>query len=157
MAFLKRADRVLLGLKTRGLGEGLWNGFGGKVEPNESITHAAKREIEEECNLEVDDLRHIGFMRYERDGKDETAIVHIFTGTQLRGNPEPSEEMNPVQWYHYEDLPLEVMYPDFKDWWHHVLQDRFFWGWVRYNRDTEIVDKCIRECGSLDDVLNCLD
>ncbi|KAI9506216.1 hypothetical protein BX070DRAFT_219530, partial [Coemansia spiralis] len=29
--------QVLLGLKKRGMGEGLWNGFGGKVEPQESF------------------------------------------------------------------------------------------------------------------------
>jgi 8-oxo-dGTP diphosphatase/2-hydroxy-dATP diphosphatase len=37
LVFLKRNSSVLLGLKTRGLGEGLWNGFGGKVEENETV------------------------------------------------------------------------------------------------------------------------
>ena len=35
--------RILLGLKKRGFGEGWWNGFGGKINHNETIEEAAKR------------------------------------------------------------------------------------------------------------------
>lgn len=38
-----KESQVLLGLKKRGLGEGKWNGFGGKVETNETVIHAAVR------------------------------------------------------------------------------------------------------------------
>jgi 8-oxo-dGTP diphosphatase / 2-hydroxy-dATP diphosphatase len=34
---------VLLGLKKKGFGKGKWNGFGGKVEKNETILEAAIR------------------------------------------------------------------------------------------------------------------
>jgi len=34
---------ILLGYKKRGFGSGRWNGFGGKVEPGESIEEAAVR------------------------------------------------------------------------------------------------------------------
>jgi 8-oxo-dGTP diphosphatase/2-hydroxy-dATP diphosphatase len=34
---------ILLGRKKRGFGIGKWNGFGGKVEANESVIDAAKR------------------------------------------------------------------------------------------------------------------
>ncbi len=36
-------DRVLLGMKKRGFGAGKWNGFGGKVDPGETIVEAAAR------------------------------------------------------------------------------------------------------------------
>ena len=36
-------NQILLGMKKRGFGSGKWNGFGGKVEPNETIEEAAKR------------------------------------------------------------------------------------------------------------------
>ena len=36
-------DKTLLGWKKRGFGVGKWNGFGGKVEPGETIINAAKR------------------------------------------------------------------------------------------------------------------
>lgn len=37
------SKQVLLGYKKRGFGNGRWNGFGGKVESNESIETAAVR------------------------------------------------------------------------------------------------------------------
>lgn len=43
---------VLLGLKKRGFGTGKWNGFGGKVEPGETIRQAAIREMKEEAGIE---------------------------------------------------------------------------------------------------------
>ena len=36
-------EKTLLGYKKRGFGKFKWNGFGGKVEPNESIKECAKR------------------------------------------------------------------------------------------------------------------
>ncbi len=43
LVFLVDDDRVLLGMKKRGFGAGKWNGFGGKVEPGETIEEAAIR------------------------------------------------------------------------------------------------------------------
>lgn len=45
--------RVLLGLKKRGFGIGRWNGFGGKVEPGETVEAAAKREVLEEAGIKI--------------------------------------------------------------------------------------------------------
>lgn len=36
-------NKILLGFKKRGFGEGKWNGFGGKVEPGEDIKACAER------------------------------------------------------------------------------------------------------------------
>ena len=44
-------QRMLLGMKKRGFGMGKWNGFGGKVEPDETVEAAARRELEEEAGL----------------------------------------------------------------------------------------------------------
>ena len=46
LVFLLRTQptpQVLLGYKKRGFAHGRWNGFGGKVEPNETIREAAVR------------------------------------------------------------------------------------------------------------------
>jgi 8-oxo-dGTP diphosphatase/2-hydroxy-dATP diphosphatase len=43
LAFIREAGRLLLGLKKKGFGQGRWNGFGGKVEPGETIPDAAFR------------------------------------------------------------------------------------------------------------------
>ena len=36
-------NKILLGLKKRGFGVGWWNGFGGKINNEETIEEAAKR------------------------------------------------------------------------------------------------------------------
>ena len=50
---LDEARGVLLGMKKRGFGVGLWNGFGGKVEAGESVVAAAARELSEEAGIAV--------------------------------------------------------------------------------------------------------
>lgn len=37
--------QLLLGYKKRGFGKDMYNGFGGKVEPGESVSEAAHREL----------------------------------------------------------------------------------------------------------------
>ena len=53
LVLLREGDRVLLGMKKRGFGAGKWNGFGGKLEPGESVVEAAAREVREECGFTV--------------------------------------------------------------------------------------------------------
>lgn len=43
LVLIKKPNEVLLGYKKRGFGVNKWNGFGGKVEANESISQAAIR------------------------------------------------------------------------------------------------------------------
>lgn len=45
LVLVVQPGRVLLGMKKRGFGAGKWNGFGGKVQPGETIEDAAKRYI----------------------------------------------------------------------------------------------------------------
>lgn len=43
LAFIRDGNNILLGMKKRGFGAGRWNGFGGKVDADETILQAAKR------------------------------------------------------------------------------------------------------------------
>ena len=45
LAFIRDVERLLLGMKKRGFGAGKWNGFGGKVDPGETILQGAVRYI----------------------------------------------------------------------------------------------------------------
>ena len=56
--------RLLLGEKKRGFGAGYFNGFGGKVEPGESILAAAHRELQEEAGIEALDLSRRGVLYF---------------------------------------------------------------------------------------------
>jgi 8-oxo-dGTP diphosphatase/2-hydroxy-dATP diphosphatase len=37
LAFISKGEDLLLGMKKRGLGEGRWNGFGGKVHSGKKV------------------------------------------------------------------------------------------------------------------------
>lgn len=43
LVLIHQNTRLLLGMKKRGFGVGRWNGFGGKVQPGETILEAAER------------------------------------------------------------------------------------------------------------------
>lgn len=45
LVLVVQPGKVLLGMKKRGFGAGKWNGFGGKVEPGETIEAGARRYI----------------------------------------------------------------------------------------------------------------
>lgn len=56
--------KVLLGMKKRGFGSGLWNGFGGKVDPGETIEQAAIRELHEERRVLATKLEKRGIVEF---------------------------------------------------------------------------------------------
>lgn len=112
-------QKVLLGLKKRGFGEGRWNGFGGKVRVDESITGAAMRELHEESGLETDTLAEVATLRFEFD-TGLKIITHVFVTEEFAGTEQETEEMKP-QWYHFDSIPYDEMWSDDRFWLPDVL------------------------------------
>jgi len=106
---------VLLGMKKRGFGVGLWNGFGGKVGLGETIEAAAKRELFEECGLEAAALEKRGILRFRFATSSETLEVHVFGVVDYAGEPSETEEMKPC-WFKLTDIPFDKMWPDDRHW-----------------------------------------
>ena len=76
-----RQQRILLGHKQRGFGTGLFNGFGGKLEANESLLEGAQRELLEETGIDVplEDLISVGTLHFTfDDAVDYEMEVHVF-------------------------------------------------------------------------------
>ena len=117
-----RERKVLLGHKARGFGAGKWNGFGGKVDAADpSIQAGAQRELEEECGLRCRaPLTRCGVMFYEYPVELErrTLEVHVYWTdiSNVDGVPRPSEEMNPIDWFGFDDVPLDRMWADDPYW-----------------------------------------
>lgn len=79
LAFLLKEGEICLALKKRGFGEGNWNGFGGKLEGDESVSFASVREIQEESGVLVNenDLNKVAIVDFFfTDGKH--LEVHTF-------------------------------------------------------------------------------
>ncbi|KAK6344911.1 hypothetical protein TWF718_006862 [Orbilia javanica] len=95
-------DRVLLGYKLRGFGEGKYNGYGGKVEPNETVIAAAIRELHEESCLVVEEPAMIqrGVLLLETVADDVSPVleIHVFTVETWEGTETATEEMTP-HWF----------------------------------------------------------
>ena len=149
-------QRILLGKKHRGFGMGMFNSFGGKLEPGESATESAKRELEEETGIDVPMERmtdsQMGTLRFTFQDSPMEMIVHAFrinvscnddNGDQGGANNEQvdkkdddfsppvfrldpkvirgCEEITPVWFADWHDIPLQNMHADDSVWLTRVL------------------------------------
>ncbi|KAL7419137.1 hypothetical protein Q5752_005973 [Cryptotrichosporon argae] len=116
-----QSRKVLLGLKKRGFGLGMWNGFGGKVEPGETVLRGA-----EECGLCLghDDVRHaadFAIVYIDAAGRAaETIDCAVYAATAWHGEPVDTDEMRP-EWVAVDHLPYDDMWADARHWVPEVL------------------------------------
>lgn len=108
-------DRILLAMKKRGFGAGRFNGFGGKVEKNETIEAGARRELLEEAGIEPLTMRQSGILNFSFMNDPRKLEVHIFKVEQFSGEPIESEEMTP-EWFSWDDVPYDRMWSDDRYW-----------------------------------------
>ncbi len=114
VVFPRRNEKILLGMKKRGFGEGWWNGFGGKLEPGETFEGSARRETREEVGIDLVNLKIIAYLLFYFDDVPGIACV-AYTSTNFLGTPIETEEMRP-KWFDSESLPYETMWPGDEDW-----------------------------------------
>jgi 8-oxo-dGTP diphosphatase len=134
--------QVLLGLKKRGFGVGKWNGFGGKIEPDETPPQAASRELYEECGLRATpaDLEPHGTLTFRFPHcKEYDHFVHVFLTHRWQGVPVETAEMRAV-WYPVDALPFDAMWDDDKYWLPLVLQGKRLTAEFTYKPDSETVE-----------------
>jgi 8-oxo-dGTP diphosphatase len=138
-----KADRVLLAMKKRGFGEGWWNGYGGKLDPGETLEQAAVRELEEESGLRVspNNLSLAGIIDFffAHQAKDDQRVF-VYLVTAWDGEPEETEEMRP-QWFLLNQLPLERMWPADRVWIPQILQGARLKGRVLFGDDMSVSDQ----------------
>ena len=134
-----RDGQILLGMKKRGFGMGRWNGFGGKVEPGETIIDAAKREMFEESGVAIVEMEQVGIHEFEFDSKrGEILEVHVFRVDTFSNEPEESEEMKP-KWFRFNDLPYDQMWWDDKIWLPKLIAGKKFAGNFVFGDDEKTI------------------
>lgn len=104
---------ILLGMKKRGFGEGWWNGFGGKLEGNETYEESAKREAFEEVNIHIHDLTHVANLLFYFENRLEE-VSRVYT-VKFTGNPVETDEMLP-KLFDRTNLPYDKMWPADRIW-----------------------------------------
>ena len=144
-----RDDKILLGMKKRGFGMGRWNGFGGKVEIGESIEEGARREMQEECGVEIQKMEKVGIHEFEfHDKRGEILEVHVFRVDTFTNEPIETEEMRP-QWFTIDAIPYDEMWPDDIHWIPVFLAGRKFRTRFLFGPSDSVLENEVSEVESL--------
>ncbi|CAK1595719.1 unnamed protein product [Parnassius mnemosyne] len=155
LIFIRQDNQILLGLKKRGFGQNKWNGFGGKVELNESVMEAAVRELREESCLmcKTTDLKNIGHLEFTFEGDSTMMDVRVFSSSIFEGTPTETEEMIP-KWFDCDKIPFHAMWPDDSLWFPYMLQGKLFYGRFHYQGFDKILNYTIEELESMETFYN---
>ncbi len=121
LGFLIKDGKIWLAVKTRKIGKGCWNGYGGGVEPEDkNLLESLKREVEQECGVQISETatKKVAIIDYHNE-KSEGGIyvvkVHTFFIKDWKGEPQTSEEMATPTLFEINNLPFEKMMPADKE------------------------------------------
>ena len=119
--FVIKNGKILLAKKTRVLGIGKWNGYGGAFDSAVDKTQedCAIREFEEESNgakIKKDFLEKVAIITFNNGDKLEFT-VHFYIANNIIGKPTSSLEMSDPTWFPLDSLP---------DWNDFMESDRFW-------------------------------
>lgn len=105
VCLLRRGGCVALAKKKPKPGKdfniGKWNGYGGKLEPGETIIEAAIRETAQESGVDLSPLvlKKAAELEFYFAGQEDVRQVHIFIVDDFSGEPQETEEMGQPQWF----------------------------------------------------------
>ncbi|MDQ3064823.1 MAG: 8-oxo-dGTP diphosphatase [bacterium] len=150
LLFLIKDSSVLLAMKKRGFGVGRWNGVGGKLEQNETVEQAMIRECQEEiCVIPTDYEKVAKIIFHEQyDQEIKELLVDVFVAKKWDGEPTETEEMRP-EWFEFQKLPFETMWPDDKYWLPEVLEGKKIVTEFDLDKNDQITHKMVRQVRQL--------
>ncbi|MCX6752699.1 MAG: NUDIX domain-containing protein [Candidatus Nomurabacteria bacterium] len=112
LGFLFRNGKIILAQKKRKIGVGKWNGYGGKMEGEESRIDCLIRETLDECGvvLQKEDCNELGYIDFFlEDRKKLNQRVFIYRVNNFSGEPKESEEMGEPREFNVNELPYNEM------------------------------------------------
>ncbi len=103
MGVIKNAHgQILISLRNHHLHQGgLWEFPGGKIEPDETVTQALVRELNEELDLTVEAFAPLIAIKHHY--ADLSVQLHVFTVERYSGTPK-SRHGQPIRWVAPEEL-----------------------------------------------------
>ncbi|PWB38245.1 MAG: DNA mismatch repair protein MutT [Parcubacteria group bacterium] len=151
LIYIIKDGKLLLGLKKRGFGMGRYNGFGGKLEPGETIEESAQREIFEEAGINVLDLCKAGILDFDIPASKPPEIqVHVFKGSRFSGQVTESEEMRP-EWFDLDKIPYKKMWADDPYWFPLMMAGKKFKAYFAFDTLDKVIAHKIEEVAELND------
>ena len=126
LMFVRMDGMVLLIRKLMGMGAGLINAPGGRVDPGETPEQGAVREAQEELHVTPIGVRKAGELAFQfKDGY--SLRCHVYTASSYEGVPTETKEAIPL-WIDEREMPYGQMWADDRLWYPLVLQGRKFSG-----------------------------
>lgn len=138
LCLVYKHPKILLGMKKRGFGEGRWNGFGGKLEGNETLEENVIREMQEECGITPTKFEKRGVFYCEFEKNSDIVEVNLFLINKFDGEPVETEEMRP-QWFDVDSLPWDDMWDEDKFWYPLFLDGKNFKGNFLFNGQEKVI------------------
>jgi len=142
LCILRKDNDLLMGLKKLKLGAGYYNGFGGKLDPGETLEECIIREVKEESGLSLLEIEKRGIMTFETI--DNLNEVHIYEGVSWVGDAIETDEMAPI-WLKIDDLPYNKMWESDKIWHPYFFERKNFNGWLIFDENHKVLDYKIVE------------
>lgn len=102
--------KILLAKRGSSHGAGLWEGLGGHFEYMESFEACVRREVREECGIEIKNLTFLCVTNFKAYAPKHYVDIG-FTAEWASGEPqtlEPDKFSTPWEWYDPEALPGEL-------------------------------------------------
>lgn len=145
LLFLLDEDKLLLAMKKRGFGAGLYNGVGGKIDPGETIEQAAIRECQEEIGVTPSNLKKMARLvfYFSENTTEPDMNVTTFTTTSWEGAPNETEEMAP-KWFSLTDIPYDQMWEDDPYWLPIVLAGKPIHGKFVFDKDNHLLSASVK-------------
>ena len=109
LAYAINGDEVLLHKRPKDPNRGRWVAPGGKLEPTESPTECAIREMREETGLTLADPMLRGIMVEVSPRPDYQWITFIFAATRWEGDLKPAPGVGEFRWVRIPEVyELEI-------------------------------------------------
>jgi len=139
-------DKVLLGLKGRGVGQGKIVAVGGGVEEAETIREAAIRETIEEIGVAPNNPIAVADLNFVFPYKHEYSMhVFVYLSQSWSGEILATDELEP-RWFEIQNLPFEQMWADAPYWLPRVLAGEKLKAEFFYDKNLEIERKQVEKC-----------
>lgn len=146
LLLLRQDNKILLGLKKRGFGEGKYNGVGGKLRPGETAEQAMKRECFEEIGVVPTLYEKVGLVDFIEFYKGEQArlVFNLYIATEWEGEICESNEIKPF-WFDIDKIPYDNMFEDDKYWLPMVLEGKKIAGYFEFDKDFKLMSYSLTE------------
>ncbi len=120
--FIFKDGKFLMILRKGAHGGGTWSVPGGHMEFGESFAETAEREVEEETDLKIKNLRFGAVTSTMFPDEDRQSITIWMLSDYDGGEPKimESDKCGKIDWYDFGSLPSPLFAP-----WEHLLSSQF--------------------------------